>query len=91
LPGNIPENLEVDISHLNLGDSLRAEDYDLDENFSLKTDGSQTIASVTQAMKEEVKEDVVEEDGLDTEASSADVTAGDSGDESESNQGEKEE
>lgn len=93
LPGDIPENLEVDISHLNLGDSLRAEDYDLGENFSLKTDGSQTIASVTQAMKEEVKEDVVEEDGLDTEASSADVTteAGDSGDASGSNEGEKKE
>ena len=28
----------------------------LGENFSLKTDGSQTIASVTQAMKEEVKD-----------------------------------
>ena len=53
LPGDIPENIEIDIAHLNLGDSFRAVDLDLDDKFTLKTDEDQVIASVTQAMKEE--------------------------------------
>ena len=53
LPGDIPENIEVDISELSLGDTLRAENLNLDEKFTLNTDVNQVIASVTQAMKEE--------------------------------------
>ena len=77
LPGNIPENLEVDISNLNLGDSLRAGDINLDEKFALSTDEMQTIASVTQAMKEE--EVKTEED---EEVDSADIVAEESSDDS---------
>ena len=61
LPADIPENIEIDISSLNLGESLRAGDVNLGEKFSLSTDEMQTIASVTQAMKEEVKTEVDEE------------------------------
>tara|TARA_B100000959_G_C14716218_1_gene514983 strand:- start:176 stop:763 length:588 start_codon:yes stop_codon:yes gene_type:complete len=53
LPGDIPENIEIDISNLELGNTLRVEDITLDEKFSLKTNTEQVIASVTQAMKEE--------------------------------------
>ena len=53
LPGDIPENIEVDISELALGDTLRAENLKLDEKFTLNTNNEQVIASVTQAMKEE--------------------------------------
>ena len=67
------ENLEVDISSLNLGESLRAGDINLEEKFSLSTDEMQTIASVTQAMKEEVKAEEDEEGAdSDTEAASDD-------------------
>ena len=73
LPSDIPENLEVDISSLNLGESLRAGDINLEEKFSLSTDEMQTIASVTQAMKEEVKAEEDEEGAdSDTEAASDD-------------------
>ena len=73
LPADIPENLEVDISSLNLGESLRAGDINLEEKFSLSTDEMQTIASVTQAMKEEVKAEEDEEVAdSDTEAASDD-------------------
>ena len=73
LPADIPENLEVDISSLNLGESLRAGDINLEEKFSLSTDEMQTIASVTQAMKEEVKAEEDEEGAdSDTEAASDD-------------------
>ena len=66
-PGDIPENIEVDISELGLGDTLRAEDLILDEKFSLKTDNDQVISSVTQAMKEEELVPDLEEEILEGE------------------------
>jgi len=67
LPGDIPENIEVDISELALGDTLRAADLTLDEQFSIKTDADQVIASVTQAMKEEELVPDLEEETLEGE------------------------
>ena len=61
LPSDIPENIIIDISELNLGDSLKVEEIELDEKFSLKSDNQQVIASVTQAMKEEEAEPDLEE------------------------------
>ena len=67
LPGDIPENIEVDISELALGDTLRAADLTLDDKFSIKTDTNQVIASVTQAMKEEELVPDLEEETLEGE------------------------
>jgi large subunit ribosomal protein L25 len=53
LPSDIPENFEVDITELGLGDSYRASDLKLEDKYKLATDENQTIASITQAMKEE--------------------------------------
>ena len=64
LPGDIPENIEVDISELALGDTMRTNDLDLDEKFSIKTDGEQVVASITQAMKEEELVPDLEEEAL---------------------------
>lgn len=61
LPSDIPENITIDISELNLVDSLKVEEIELDEKFSLKSDNQQVIASVTQAMKEEEAEPDLEE------------------------------
>jgi len=61
LPSDIPENIAVDISKLNLGDSLKVEGIELDEKFSLKSDSEQVVASVTQAMKEEEAQPDLEE------------------------------
>ena len=61
LPSDIPENITIDISELNLGDSLKVEEIELDEKLSLKSDNQQVIASVTQAMKEEEAEPDLEE------------------------------
>lgn len=61
LPSDIPENITIDISELNLGDSLKVEEIELDEKLSLKSDSQQVIASVTQAMKEEEAEPDLEE------------------------------
>ena len=69
LPGDIPENIEVDISELALGDTLRAENLILDEKFTLNTENEQVIASVTQAMKEEELVPDLEEGALEGDAS----------------------
>ena len=60
LPMDIPQSLDIDISDLDIGDSFRAGDIDLDEKLTLKTAEDQIIISVTQAAKEE--EPVVEEE-----------------------------
>ena len=67
LPGDIPENIEVDISQLSLGDTMRAADLALDEKFVVKTDDEQVVASVTQAMKEEDLVPDLEEGSLEGE------------------------
>ena len=61
LPNNIPDNITIDVSHLALGDVLRVEDVEKNDNFAIKTSSDQILASITQAMKEEVVEEVVEE------------------------------
>ena len=53
LPADIPQSLDVDISHLDIGDSLRASDIQLDKKLTLKTAEDQIIVSVTMAAKEE--------------------------------------
>ena len=63
LPMDIPEFLEVDISNLNLGDSLRVADLQLDEKFAIKSSEDQIIASVTHPMKEEKATESAEEEG----------------------------
>tara|TARA_B110000438_G_C15783462_1_gene637334 strand:- start:635 stop:1312 length:678 start_codon:yes stop_codon:yes gene_type:complete len=62
LPGDIPEFIEVDISGLNLGESLNAGSIDLDSKFTLLTPADSALASVTLPMKEAEPEVVTEGD-----------------------------
>ena len=73
LPSDIPENIELDISNVELGANLQAGDVILDEKFELVTNADATIVSVTQPMVEEepVVEDELEE-GLEGEEGAAD-------------------
>lgn len=87
LPGDIPENIEVDISELSLGDSLRAENLNLGEKFTLNTEVDQVIASVTQAMKEEELVPDLEEGVL--EGDEADETTSEEASESDAPKEEK--
>jgi len=64
LPADIPSNIDVDITHLDMGDSLRCSDVELDEKLIMKTAEEQIIISVTHPMKEEETVPVVDEDGL---------------------------
>jgi len=64
LPADIPSNIDVDITHLDMGDSVRCSDVELDEKLIMKTAEEQIIISVTHPMKEEETVPVVDEDGL---------------------------
>ena len=99
LPLEIPDNISVNIEDLSIGDSIKVDDIVVDKKFYLKTDGNQTIASVTHAMKEEDLAPVAEEDGTfmedgetsseesSEESSSEDISKDDAGDNKENTEG----
>tara|TARA_B100001123_G_C15145753_1_gene961442 strand:+ start:77 stop:766 length:690 start_codon:yes stop_codon:yes gene_type:complete len=72
LPLDIPNNIEVDISELSLGDALYISDIQLDEKLELASNPEVVLASVTHAMKEEeVVAEEEEEDFLEGEEGDA--------------------
>lgn len=75
LPLDIPEHLDVDITHLDIGDSVRVSDLSL-ESLTILTDSTQSIVMVTapRAIEEEVAE---AEEGEGEEAEDEDETAED--------------
>ena len=89
LPMDIPQSIDIDISHLDMGDSLRSGDVKLDEKLTITTPEDQIIISVTQPMQEEEAASTSDEESADgdTEESSGDTsessesdTSSDSGD-----------
>ena len=90
LPMDIPESVEVDISHLNLGESFRVEDLEEIEKITIKSSLDQILASVTQAMKEEEVVVVEEDEELEEGAIEEDDSGEDSKDkDADSKDGEK--
>jgi large subunit ribosomal protein L25 len=55
MPRFMPENIEVDISNLDIGDSIRIDDLGL-ENMTALSEGNELIVQVVQQRKEEVEE-----------------------------------
>ena len=68
LPNNIPESIEIDISNLELGQSFRVEDMASIKDVAIKTSEDQILASITQAMQEEIQEPSAEDDAEETES-----------------------
>ena len=62
LPMDIPTSIDVDISELEIGDSMKVDDIALDNKVIAKSNSEQIIVSVTQAMKEEELIPQVDED-----------------------------
>ncbi len=56
LPRHIPQNLEVDVTDLNVGDSIHVSDLDF-ENIKIITNGEATVAAVVLPRAEEVEEE----------------------------------
>lgn len=53
LPRNIPEVVEVDVSNLDVGDSIRVRDLVVSDDVKILTDGDLAVASVVGARREE--------------------------------------
>ena len=66
LPGDIPEAIEIDISDLDIGDSIHIEDIPLGENVEVSADFNFTVVTVLSPTVEE--EEVVEEEEGELEA-----------------------
>jgi len=61
LPTDIPESLEVDVSELEIGDSVRVVDIKVPRNVKILVDEDTTLASVVPPVSEEDLEVAVEE------------------------------
>ena len=70
LPGSIPQNIEIDITDLNIGDSLRLGQLSLSEGLSVEGDEENLIIAVNEPVQvsEEETEDVIDDsEGASTE------------------------
>ena len=76
LPSNIPQNIEVDVSNLNIGDFIRLTEISVDSTITLVGDAELLIASVTLPTKveEETTEEILEDDITATEGVSDEAT-----------------
>jgi large subunit ribosomal protein L25 len=61
LPGNIPESIKIDITELNIGDSVHVGDIKLEEDVEIPYDNDFTILTILSAKMEEEEEEEVEE------------------------------
>jgi large subunit ribosomal protein L25 len=68
LPGDIPEQFDIDISALNIGDSITAESLVLEGNIELLTLPETTLVQVLAPMAEEELEPAAEEEAAGEEA-----------------------
>ena len=60
LPTDIPENIEVDVTELGIGDSVDVSDLDVGEDIEVKVDDSETVATVV--LPDELDEEDEEEE-----------------------------
>jgi len=68
LPGDIPEAIEIDITDLDIGDSIHIDDIPLGENIEISADVNFTVVTV---LSPKVEEEVVEEEEAELEAGEA--------------------
>lgn len=94
LPMEIPEHVDLDVSGMQMGDTLRLEDVTAIEGVTFVDDPDTVIATVTAPMREEpeeVEEEAVEgeegEEGAPAAEGAADEPAGEAGGESDSTEG----
>ncbi|MDX1700355.1 MAG: 50S ribosomal protein L25 [Melioribacteraceae bacterium] len=72
LPKNIPSHLDVDITELNVGDSVLVKDLEF-ENISILNSGDTSIVSIAAARTEEVEAEASEEVLEETESAEPEV------------------
>ena len=62
LPGSIPQNIEIDITDLNIGDALRLGQLSLSEGLSVEGDEENLIIAVNEPVQESEEEEEVIDD-----------------------------
>jgi large subunit ribosomal protein L25 len=74
MPGDIPEAIEIDITDLDMGDSLHVDEIPLGDNVEIATDVNFTVLTIVSPKVEEVEEE--EEEALEGEEAAAEGEAG---------------
>ena len=69
LPGNIPQNIVIDITDLNIGDAIRTGELQLDDTVTLQSDTELLVVSILEPTKVEEPEELEVEDSIDSETS----------------------
>ncbi len=64
LPADIPSNLVVDVSNLEIGDSIKIKELELPEKVSLSSDENYAIISIVGRAPEEEEVEKIEEEGV---------------------------
>jgi large subunit ribosomal protein L25 len=67
LPLEVPEHIDLDVSHMETGDTLRVQDIQVGESVTLLDDPETVVATVTAPTREILPEEV-EEEGVEGEA-----------------------
>lgn len=62
-PDNIPEYIEVDISELEIGDSIAVNELKVSGNFTIENDPEDAVASVVAPTEEPTEEEIAEMEG----------------------------
>ena len=75
MPGDIPEAIELDITDLDVGDSVHVEEIPLGDNVEISADVNYTILTIVSPKVEEVEEEE-EEEALEGEEAAAEGEAG---------------
>jgi large subunit ribosomal protein L25 len=70
LPLNLPDHIDVDVTNLDIGDSIKIRDLKVTEEITIldRPDAAVAAVAVVKVAKEPVKEEVVAEEGAATEA-----------------------
>lgn len=74
MPGDIPEAFEIDITDLDIGDSVHLDEIPLGDNVEAASDANFTVLTIVSPMAEEVEEE--EEEALEGEEAAEEGEAG---------------
>ena len=73
LPGKIPESIEIDVTDLDIGDSVHVEEISADKDVEIPADVNFTVLTVITPKTEEEEIEEEEEDALEEGAEEADA------------------
>jgi large subunit ribosomal protein L25 len=73
LPLNLPDHIDVDVTNLDIGDSIKVRDLKVAQEITIldRPDAAVAAVAVVKVVKEPVKEEVAAEEGAATEAAAA--------------------